>query len=269
MQVVLVAGLLLLCGMLGYWGWHRVRDQVHGDPAYLLDRDRLRYTPQPDWIPGNVADDVLRASNLEGPITLLDDGAAQRLAAAFTLHPWVASARVTKEFPAGATVELTYRKPVLLVRRAATTGPPLFVLDEQAVRVPVENMETSLQQRLPRMVTRELPPLLSQVTQDAKLLGAVDVARHLATVWTTLQLSEIVPSQRSGQDNRHVYELLTIHGDRVVWGTAPMRDGSPDELTGPERVARLQAHAAQHGSLRDPHGSGRLDVQTLPPPPSR
>lgn len=43
----------------------------------------------PSWIHSDVAGEVLDQMSLNGPISVLDDGLSERIAKAFSLHPWV------------------------------------------------------------------------------------------------------------------------------------------------------------------------------------
>ena len=61
----------------------------------------------------------------------------EQVAQAFALHPWVKRVvRVEKRFPAQVTVELEYRRPVMVVKIEAPDEQGLLFLDEESVLLP-------------------------------------------------------------------------------------------------------------------------------------
>ena len=101
----------------GYFGWHQVSPRVIAKNEYQLHPNKIEISPPPSWIQADVRSEVIRDGSLDRPMSLLDDDLGQRIAAAFELHPWIAKARVTKKYPGSVQVDLTYRRPVMVVSR--------------------------------------------------------------------------------------------------------------------------------------------------------
>jgi len=70
----------------------------------------------PEWIHCDLRAEIFRSAALDGPLSIMDEDLAERIAVACALHPWVARVRsVRKYHPARVVVELDYRRPVLMV----------------------------------------------------------------------------------------------------------------------------------------------------------
>jgi cell division protein FtsQ len=108
LRILVVVGAVLLLAALA---WVAVASPV-------LDVDRIEVTGTTRL----TSDEVRTASGISigDPMVWLDGGAAERRLAAL---PWVASARVEREWPATVTITLTEREPVAWVDGGA--GPAL------------------------------------------------------------------------------------------------------------------------------------------------
>ena len=112
---------MVLAGtLLGGWYvvWYRQRRPRPASSLYRLRLEQVHITPPPPWIDCDIRGEVFRDGSLDGPVSILDDDLAARIAAAFKLHPWIAQVRrVRKLTPAAVDVELVYRQPVCMVAR--------------------------------------------------------------------------------------------------------------------------------------------------------
>ena len=83
--LLLVAG--LSCGTVV--AWHQVRGRLLASGQYTVTLDKVAITPPPNWIHADIRE-VFRDASLDGPLGILDDNLPERVAHAFSLHPWVA-----------------------------------------------------------------------------------------------------------------------------------------------------------------------------------
>jgi len=248
--IVSVAGVLTV----GAYGlWVHVRPHVLSSEAYMLEPEGVEITPPPAWIRGDVKAQVLRDSGLDVPQSILDDDLVERVAKAFSLHPWVANvARVTKHFPARVRVELIYRQPVALVQ---VSGGWLAV-DGQGIWLPSADFARQDVQRYPHVTGVESRPSGPEGTQwgDPRVEAAAAIAEKIAAVWSPLALSEIRPLNDGAPAtvNTNQYEILSQQGTRILWGSPP---GA--EITGePLADAKLEwlTHVASQRQSLEPEG---------------
>ena len=258
---------LLVGVFLGGWYlvWKEVRPQVLGSDAYLLTPDDVQITPTPDWIRADVRGEVFRDASLEGPLSIMDEDLAGRIAAAFSLHPWVAKVvRVTKHHPAGVQVELDYRRPVCMVE----TPDGLQPVDIEGVLLPREDFSPVEAARYARVTGIDTAPLGPVGTRwgDGRVVDAAEIAALLGPAWQELKLDRIAPAQGTPAvySSATTYELFTRGGTRILWGHGPASK-LPSEIPAIDKAARLKQYAAQNGSLEGPGGPQVLDVRTLKP----
>ena len=98
------------------WRGSKLKDSNSRSPDYRIGPEQVEITPQPPWIQqSDIRAEVFRNPTLDGPLSIMDDDLAERIANAFARHPWVAKVeRVTKQY-GSVKVELVYRKPVCMV----------------------------------------------------------------------------------------------------------------------------------------------------------
>ena len=87
-------------------------------PEYRIALSQIQLSPLPTLpVPANLLEQVAQQAGLPDELSLLDETLTVDLASAFRRHPWVAKVvRVRKSFPASITVELEYRRPVLMAQ---------------------------------------------------------------------------------------------------------------------------------------------------------
>ncbi len=249
---------------LWYWMWSEVRGQVLSGPDYAITAESIEITPPPSWIRTDIRGEVFRAVQLGGALRLLDADVTERLAGAFSLHPWIRSVRrVEKRHPARVIVELEYRRPVLMVE----TPAGLLPVDHEGVLLPNGDLTQAEQLRLPRLAAIETQPLgaMGERWGDPRVFGGAQIAAVLADHWAGWGLDHMVSSVRplGSSPEDYVYQLVTRDGRRIYWGRSPATTDS-SELPASEKIARLDAFFARPQPT-SPGGDQQLwDVRNLP-----
>ena len=153
---VAVAGLLVAALALGtVAAVIYVYPHFMASGLYTVTQDKVIVTPKPPWIHADIRAEVFRDPSLEGPLSSLDDGLAERIRRAFAAHHWVASAKVRIRPTAEVEVDLVYRRPVCMVDQP---GGPLPV-DAAGVLLPSDDFSPVEKKSYP-------------------CLGGVDTRRH-------------------------------------------------------------------------------------------
>jgi len=254
------ATLLLAAVLVGGWylTWHVIGANVLRSDRYVLRQESLDVPSPPDWIHTDVRGEVFRSLAFEGPLSIMDDHLAKRVADAFALHPWIAKVRrVTKQHPGRVKVELDYRRPVCMVE----VPGGLLPVDAESAWLRSEDFSPVEASQYPRLSGLESMPVGSVGTKwgDGRVVGGAEIAALLATAWNELQLARIVPSARPQSGPHYSYELYTRGGTRILWGLAPGA-GVPGDVPAAEKIERLRKYVAAHGTL---DGSHQLDLRSL------
>ena len=256
---------ILVVALAGGWYavWRKIGDDVLASEQYEVTPQQVEVTPQPPWIHTDVRFEVLRNASLDGPLSILDDRLAERIARAFSLSPWVADVVHVAKLPgARLKVDLVYRRPVCMV----ALRDDLLPVDADGVLLPYGNDDFSgvERSRYPRVVGIATAPAgtVGECWGDTRVVGGAEIAAALADVWEPLGLLQIEPSAPLATAEEPTYTLLTHGGTRVFWGRAPGTH-TPGELPASEKIARLLEYKQQHGSLEDPRGPRELDVYSL------
>ena len=264
-KVLVVLGVVALLG----WGanglWRHFSPQIIQREQFLLADERITISDLPDWIIGDVRSEAVRNAGLAGRLSILDDAFAQVIEDAFVLHPWVESVdRITKRFPAGVHIELTYRKPVAVVELVSQNVVQLVPVDRNGVHLPSLDVPNIRKRYLPRIGGIVERPPLGQRWSDPRVIGAASIAVELSPVWETFHLVDILPSARPeirGSDRYYVYNLITRGGTKIVWGAAPnAAPASEDKFAA--KVDRLRRCAEQYGPLDSVSGPAAVDVRS-------
>ncbi len=230
--------------------WREVRQRVLSSPSYLVGPQNVVITPLPSWIHVDIREDVFRNASLDAPQSILDDDLVQRIADAFSLHPWVAKVhRVTKHHPARVSVELTYRRPVCMVEVRGKRYP----VDVQGVLLPADHFSPVEAAEFPRLLGVDTLPMgtIGEYWGDVRVVDGAEIADALSPVWEEFELSYIKPSERVDAGisrEEHTYVVLTRGGSRVAWGRAPSAD-APGELSADAKVAHFKEYFTRYGSL--------------------
>jgi hypothetical protein len=256
-----IGGLIVALFFAGwYLVWRQVAGRVLASREYLVGPQEVDITPLPSWIHTDIRRDVFGNASLDGPLSIMDDSLTDRIATAFSLHPWIAKVRrVTKHHPARVTVELEYRRPVLMVEVAGGLLP----VDVQGVLLPSGDFSPIEKSRFPRLVGVNTSPLATAGERwgDARVVGAAEIAAALGSAWEELKLDAIVPSASpSGAPDDYLYALYTRGRTQIIWGRSP-GSRAAGELPAAEKLGRLKEYVASHGTLEGPAGPQQLDVR--------
>jgi hypothetical protein len=169
--------------------------------------------------------------------------------------------RVTKSHPAHVEVEIVYRRPVAMVQ----VPGGWFPVDAEAVLLPSEDFSPTDTQGYPRLVGVESSPLGGAGTNwgDPIVAGGAKIGESLAPMWGDLGLRNIrwvKPAAQSDPSAPAFYALMTAGGNQIAWGAAPGSEPSY-EPAAKQKVVRLLAYIATHGSLDAPAGGPKnLDL---------
>jgi len=235
---------------LWYRAWREVGEDVLSSEPYWLTQQDVEITPPAEWIHRDIRAEVFRDASLDRPLSIMDEDLVERIANAFSLHPWVAKVRrVTKHFPAQVRVELDYRRPVLMVQ----VPGGLLPVDVEGVLLPARGDFSPIEaRRYPRLVGVDTTPIGPVGTRwgDARVLDAAEIAAAFGPAWQQLGLDRIVPSAlvEVGYGDEYTYELVTKAGTRVSWGRPPGAE-MPGELSATDKVARLVEYYKENGTL--------------------
>ncbi len=267
---IVVIGIVVVCGAVAArLIWERVREHVASRDDYRLTPADIAITAPPPWIRADVKAEVIHNGLSGGPLSILDDGLVERIHSVFSLHPWVAKVeRVTKSHPAHVEVEIVYRRPVAMVQ----VPGGWFPVDAEGVLLPCDDFTTADTKAYPRLVGVESSPLggAGTIWGDPIVAGGAKIGEKLAPAWGDLGLRHIhwvKPAANSDPSAPAFYELITGAGNSIPWGSAPGSEQAA-EPTVKEKMVRLMAYIAAHGSLDDmPGGPKNLDLHRADPAP--
>jgi len=262
---VLIA--LAVVALLG-WGmqsvWQHYAPQISRRANYLLADERITISQVPEWITGDVRSEAIRNARLSGRLSVLDDAFAQVVEDAFVLHPWVESVdRITKSYPAGVHVELTYRRPVAVIELVNQNVVQLVPIDRHGVHLPASEVPNIRKRYLPRIGGIVERPPEGRPWADPRVLGAAELAVQLAPEWKSLHLVDILPSARPEiRDQRRyfLFDLITRGGTKIIWGAAP-GTAPPSEDKFAAKLKRLRICAEKYGPLDSVRGPAVVDVR--------
>lgn len=221
--------------------------------------------PLPHWVPHNLVEQAARQAGLPDELSLLDDGVAQRVAAAFERHPWVRGAvRVRASVPARLQVELEYREPVAMVRVRHAGRDGLFPIDAEGVILPSADFPPSQIEKYPVIEHVKSSPSGPAGTawRDLNVLGAAQLAVMLRPFWSEFQLKSILVETRAAKPaawDDLSFRLTTAGGSRIIWGRPP---GSrhPGELPSEKKLERMKFYVRHHGPFDSSHGPCEFDI---------
>ncbi len=260
--IALVVVTLLGWGMQGVW--RHYAPQISQRSNYLLSEQRITLPALPEWITGDVRGEAVRNAGIVGRLSILDEAFNQVIEDAFVLHPWVESVdRITKSYPAGVHVELTYRRPVAVVELVNQNVVQLVPIDHHGVHLPASEVPNIRKRYLPRIGGIVERPPVGQPWADQRVLGAAELAEQLSQVWESLHLVDILPSARPEIRSGHryfVFDLITQGGTRVVWGASPGA-APPGEDDLAVKLERLRNCDRKYGPLDSVRGPAVVDVR--------
>lgn len=229
--------------------WRRIKAEVLVRGDYRLELHEIEITPLPTWIRGDLKAQALHDGSLDPPLSLLDEDLAERLAKAFSLHPWVAKVqRVAKFYPGRVVVDLDYRRPVAMVE----VPGGLYPVDVAGVLLPSAEFSPLEARNYPRISGMESQPLGPTGAEwgDPAVASAALLAANLHESWQELKLYSIRhrPSGANTDSTIPDFQLLTRRGTVIGWGSPPGKEAA-GEPSLPVKIARLKQLAREHGDL--------------------
>jgi hypothetical protein len=250
--IVVAAAVVCGLGVGGHFAWRQFGQRVLERDAYLVRGDDIVLTAQPPWISAqtDVRAEVIRDASLDDAMSLLDERLTERIANAFALHPWIEKVgRVTKHHPARVEVHVRWRRPACMIEVDGRLEP----VDRHGVLLPGGDFSPKMARRYPRVTGIQSVPVGPVGTPwgDPRVSGAARIAAALGDVWHELSLEELVASRSPSESPAgydYTYDLLTRGGTRIHWGFSP-ETPMDSEPTTEEKVTRLTAYAAEHGTL--------------------
>jgi hypothetical protein len=260
---VMVGTIVVLAIGVSVLVWDQVGDHVRSGGEYQIDAARIAITQPPAWIHADIKVEVLHDIAFVGPLSLLDSELTVRMAGAFAAHPWVAHVeRVSKRFPAGLDVVLSYRKPVAMVEVEGGTGA--LPVDADGVLLPTSDFTADDAEAYPRIGEIHTMPAgpAGKPRGDPGVAGAAQIVAALAGDWKALDLFRIVPSgQLAGRTGvEPVFHLITRSGTQVRWGRAPTTS-LPGEVPAAEKIAQLKRFAAGNNGSLDLSDGAQLEIR--------
>lgn len=249
--------------------WNSVSQRVLSSNDYIVTAADLEITQLPPWIRSKIADQAfehLTASG--GQLSIMDDDVTERVAQAFSLHPWVQRVKkVSKHHPARVVVELEYRQPVCMVMVNTPDGTKgLYPVDAHGVFLPTADftpVEASLYPCLD-LVGIDTAPVggVGEHWGDERVSGAAEIAKAFGNDWKKLDLKQIKPDtpQRSAYHSVYAYVIFTRGGTKILWGRPPGSE-LPSEAPAADKIARLKEFAEVRGSLDGSEPRMPLDVR--------
>lgn len=236
-------------------------------PRFQFATSEIQFNEPPDWIPGDLLQQVIRRAGLPEHSSVLKPDWAVEISEAFEQHPWVSQVISVRSMnPQAVSVELEFRRPVAMVE--VRTG--LYPIDRESILLPPEDFAQRDTQRYCLIRNAQSTPQGTAGMEwgDLGVLGAAAVADALSQpsndssfpYWRKLGIAAIEIPRRT---KAHVtaedllYELVTVNGSRIKWGRAPGVD-HPGELSTAQKLGRLDRYLAQ---LDDGTGPYEIDIR--------
>lgn len=256
---VMVAG----GGALGAWRalWPQVEAAALAEPAYWITAEELELSPQPAWIHHDIRPEIYQNLTLEKAVSLMDEDLAARLFDAASAHPWVADVhQVRKRYPASVQIEVTYRRPVCMVRVPGGVRP----VDASGVVLPTVDFTPVEAARYPLLDGIDTTPAgpVGCPWGDPNVSQGAIVAARLVDDWPKLGLWAIVPQQRKllNPTAAQTFLLESREGSRIIWGKAS-GEANDEEVSAAEKLKRLRRYFREHGRFEGPGGPQRIDLR--------
>lgn len=256
----------LILAILGYFGWRYWGAERLDRALYSVSAERLEVTPQPQWIPGNVKDEVLSSGAL-ADVSLLDRQATSSIARAFDSHPWVQETVLVEKSAGGhVRVRLTYRKPLALVFCQPTTetdpNEPLkskagfYAVDENGMVLPSDGFMVQSEKDYFLVFTEgaKPPSIAGAAFGDPKITQALTLCKLLEPFRKTWALRSIHVQVDSGATTAQpwILGIVTFNKQQIVWGHAPGLEIA-GEASIQKKIEKLKAYfQSQASSLPAP-----------------
>jgi len=232
-------------------------------PEYQLAFSQIQLEPVPTGgVPEDLVSRVQRRSGMPDTLSLLDPKLPKNVAEAFASHPWIERVvEVRNVYPALVKVQVEYRQAVAVV--LVKSG--LYPIDGKAVLLPPSDFDAADVERLIPVHGVFTTPYAEEGRpwNDPAVMAAADLARYLGPRWRDLQLTAIVvarPESAVTRPDEIPLELETVGGSRILWGRRPSSQ-YPGELTGEQKLGRVQKYLVEFASFDRPAGPYEIDIR--------
>lgn len=254
----------LVAGVFAMWPYAIQKLPSLGSRAeYQIPFSSIELIPEPERpVPMNLLEQVADQSGMPRDLSILSENVTFELTKAFRRHPWVSKVvRVRKSYPAKITVELEYRKPVMMAQVQGGRIP----VDLYGVILPTSDFSATDASQYPLLQNVPSRPKVrpGSAWEDPAILAAARVADALSEHWQSLKLEAILMPKlkdSSVQPNDVILELLGKGGSKIVWGRPPGSD-HPGELESTQKIRRLEKYLADFGDYNQPHGPYEIDIR--------
>ncbi len=267
-QLAGVAAIVLGGWMLLVVGWWWAGDSLVARSGMPIQPSDVRLPAPPPPVERDVAAEVFRDAGLTGEIDASQTDAAERLAHAFALHPWIDEVREVRiHHPNIVEIDLTWHRAVLMVEVPRGVYPVAL----SGVLLPSEDFSSREAARYPRLAGVGSAPagLVGTHWGDPVVDAAARLAGFLKDHWVRLGLERIVTADRQPLDDPHgppQFVLVTPSGDtRVLWGSAPGSEVAT-ELAADKKLTRLLGLVEGTDGLDVPETIQRIDLRPLDEP---
>jgi hypothetical protein len=255
-------GVVTALAVTAWIAWSKFGGTVEQSPHYQLTLESIVVTPKPEWIKADVRVEALRNAGIDLPTSVLDDRLAERIAQAFSFHPWVAGVRqVRKTADPSVVIDLDYRRPVCMVELPEGAG--LYAVDADAVLLPSGDFldDPSRTAGYPRLggITSVTVGRVGSRWNDLRVIGGAKIAAALDGNWQTMEFARILPSEGSPAAGGAPFELVTRGKTKIIWGSPPGNEGG-GEMTAEQKIAALKRYVTEHGKI-DAGAAKQLDLR--------
>ncbi len=250
-----VLAVAIVAIVAGGFVWQRFGPDVRQQPELQLLPENVVLIGQPAWVKVDIAAEALRDASLDTSLPLDDPELARRLARAFDVHPWVRSVdRVEVTSPAAASVTITCREPVAMVR----VPGGLLPVDGEGVVLPSDGFTPEEAASYPVVAGVSSLPQgpAGSAWGDPVVEQAVAVVAVTRPEWQPLDLVEcrLVTSGQTGS-----WELVNASGMAIAFGSPPGQE-RPGERGMAEKIAALK-QLSTTGPVSEP-----IDLRDVPGP---
>lgn len=202
--------------------WNKYRTDLFAANSFQFDETTLACNEQPEWIKGNLKQNIWQANQL-GQTDLLDAQLVPKIADAFANSSWVARVNRINKHASGVEVDLLFRRPVALVEVA---NNQLVPIDEAGTVLDSHTMSPEFAQHCWRLHVNQ-PAAASildgQAWPDRRIADAGALASALFELRQKLGMTHILQLASSHQYeiSRGPFVLSKPGGAKIIWGASP------------------------------------------------
>lgn len=234
---------------------------------YQYDLGQIEVNQPNEWVPKDLAGNVLIKSSFPEQVSLLDSDLCRELAMSFQKHPWVRSVvRVQITNKPSVQALLEYRRPVAFVE----TKEGLYPVDIEGVLLPPANFEIDDIRRLPHINNVSSMPKgnVGEAWGDVVVKSAAQIAAALTPdgnmdlYWNRFELTAVIAPNSDEvlpTADQLKFELATKGGSRIIWGKPPGADEL--EPTVEQKIGRMEQYLSRFGKFDEPNGPYRIDIR--------